>query len=158
MVVVRQESGSRVVYIANLGDTRAILSKNGLAERMTYDHRGTDQSEIERVKSVGGIVVDGRVGGVLAITRAFGDHSLKGKGVIAKPYIKKHVLRQSDKYMVIASDGVWDSMEDQDAINFCKEDASTKDIARAIVKASIDKGSKDNTSCLVMKFHSSSTF
>ena len=114
--------------------------------------------EIERVTQAGGFVIDGRVGATLAITRAFGDHSLKGKGVIAKPFIKKHQLRSTDKYLVIASDGVWDSMEDQDAINYCKEECSTKDIAQAIVKGAIDKGSKDNTSCLVIRFHSPAPF
>ena len=79
-----------MLYVANLGDTRAVMSKNGIAERMSYDHRGTDPAEIERVKSCGGVVVDGRAGGTLAITRAFGDHSLKKGGVIAKPTIKKH--------------------------------------------------------------------
>jgi serine/threonine protein phosphatase PrpC len=79
---------------------------------MSYDHRATDPAEIERVKSIGGYVVDGRVGGSLAITRAFGDHNLKKQGVVANPFIKKHVLRASDKFLIIASDGVWDSMED----------------------------------------------
>jgi len=107
---------------------------------------------------MGGIVVDGRVGGTLAITRAFGDHSLKKGGVIAKPYIKKHVIRSVDKCLVVASDGVWDSMEDQDAVNYCRDEVSTKDIAQAIVKGAIEKGSKDNTSCLVIRFNSSGPF
>ncbi len=94
----------------------------------------------------------------MAITRAFGDHSLKKDGVIAKPFIKKHVLRSTDKFLLIASDGVWDSMEDQDAINYCKEECSAKDIAQAIVKGAIDRGSKDNTSCMVIRFHSTSPF
>lgn len=51
---------------------------------------------------------ENRVGGTLAITRAFGDHSLKKDGVIAKPFINKLVLRPCDKFLVIASDGVWD--------------------------------------------------
>ena len=98
------------------------------------------------------------MGGSLAITRAFGDHSLKKDGVIAKPWIKKHVLRSTDKFMVIASDGVWDSMEDQDAINYCKDEFSSKDVAQAIVRGALDRGSKDNTSCLVIKFNSLSPF
>ena len=69
------------------------------------------------------------MGGSLAITRAFGDHSLKRDGVIAKPYIKKHVLRSSDRYLVVASDGVWDALEDQDAINFCRDELNCKEIA-----------------------------
>lgn len=150
--------GQKVVYVANVGDTRAVMSKNGIAERMSYDHKASDQGEIDRIKAGNGIVLDNRVGGTLAITRAFGDHSLKKAGVIANPYIKKHVLKNSDKFLIIASDGVWDALEDQDAVNYCKEDCSTKDIAQAIVKGSLDKGSKDNISCLVIRFHSTAPF
>lgn len=56
--------------------------------------------------------MENRVGGSLAVTRAFGDHGLKKEGVIANPYINKHVLKPFDKCVVIASDGVWDVLED----------------------------------------------
>jgi serine/threonine protein phosphatase PrpC len=102
-----------VLYIANLGDTRAVLMTGAsTAERLSYDHKSTDRAEVERVKRDGGIIMDDRVGGALAITRAFGDHALKKDGVIAKPYIKKHMLRPTDRYLVVASDGVWDVLED----------------------------------------------
>ena len=156
VVIVRQEMGNKVLYVANLGDTRAVLcSNNGISTRMSYDHRGTDPQEIERVRRDGGVIIEGRVGGSLAITRAFGDHSLKKDGVSAKPFIKKHILRPNDKVLVIASDGVWDSMEDQDAANYCRDEFNSKDIAQAIVKGALEKGSKDNTSCLAIKFNSS---
>ncbi len=121
--------GQKVFYVANVGDTRAVLSKNGIAERMSYDHKATDVGEIERIRAGNGIVYENRVAGTLAITRAFGDHSLKKAGVIANPYIKKQVLKNSDKFLIVASDGVWDGLEDQEAVNYCKEDCSTKDIA-----------------------------
>ena len=79
---------------------------------MSQDHKGTDFAEIERIKSGGGILFDGRVGGSLAVTRALGDHSLKSNGVIAKPYIQKHLLKTGDKFLIIACDGVWDVLED----------------------------------------------
>jgi serine/threonine protein phosphatase PrpC len=53
-----------------------------------------------------------RVGGTLAVTRAFGDHSLRKLGVIPTPHVKKYALRPSDGYLVIASDGLWDIMSD----------------------------------------------
>ena len=56
--------------------------------------------------------MENRVGGSLAVTRAFGDHALKSTGVTAKPFINKHILRPFDKFMVIASDGVWDVLTD----------------------------------------------
>jgi len=49
-------------------------------------------------------------------------------------------------------------MEDQDAVNYCIEDNKTKDIAKAIVKGAIDRGSKDNTSCIVIRFNSTSPY
>jgi protein phosphatase PTC1 len=113
MVLLRVETGRKVLYIANLGDTRAVLvSGASTAERMSYDHKSTDKAEADRVRRDGGIIMDDRVGGALAITRAFGDHALKKDGVIAKPYIKKHFLRPSDRCLVIASDGIWDVLDD----------------------------------------------
>lgn len=56
--------------------------------------------------------MDGRVAGGLAITRALGDMAYKNFGVTAVPYVVKHVLRPFDKHLVIASDGVWDTVND----------------------------------------------
>lgn len=103
-------------------------------------------------------MLDNRVGGVLAVTRAFGDHSLKKSGVISVPHVVKYALKPFDKFLVIASDGVWDELSDQDAINYCKDDVSCKQIANAIVKAALDKGSKDNISCIVVRFNSNNIF
>ena len=67
-----------------------------------------------------------RVGGVLAVTRAFGDFSIRGSGVISVPHIRKVVLAPSDTHVVIASDGVWDELSDGDAANYCRQDSSSK--------------------------------
>ena len=106
-----------------------------------------------RVKSGGGIILDNRLGGVLAVTRAFGDHALTKVGLIAEPHIVKYTIKPFDKYLVIASDGVWDELSDQDSIGCCHEDISTKQIAQQIVKNSLTKGSKDNISVIVLKFN-----
>ena len=67
-----------------------------------------------------------RVGGVLAVSRAIGDFSMRNSGLISVPTIKKRMLKASDKFIVIASDGVWDELSDQDAVNYCKEEFSSK--------------------------------
>ena len=52
-----------------------------------------------------------RLGGVLAVTRAFGDIALKTHGLISKPDVKKIPLRLHHRYVIIASDGLWDYVQ-----------------------------------------------
>ena len=68
------------------------------------------------------------------------------------PHIVKYTLKPFDKFLVLASDGIWDELSDQDAINYCNEDMPTQKIAQTLVKTAIEKGSKDNISCIVIKF------
>lgn len=49
--------------------------------------------------------------GVLAVTRAFGDYSLKQVGLTAAPEVKKMEIRLSHKYLVVGSDGLWDFVD-----------------------------------------------
>jgi len=65
------------LYCINLGDSRAIICRKGQATDLSQDHKASLHSEINRIKLKGGFVMGGRVGGRLAITRAFGDHELK---------------------------------------------------------------------------------
>lgn len=73
--------------MANVGDSRAVLCRNGTALDLTTEHRvygpgAAVRSEVERVIAAGGWVNDGRVCDVLAVSRAFGDSDLKGEGLI----------------------------------------------------------------------------
>ena len=126
VAVVRREINHNVLYVSNAGDTRAVLSNNGQAQRLSKDHKATDPQEVERVKAEGGQIMDGRVGGGLAITRAIGDHAFKNFGVTCVPYTVRHVLRPFDKFLVIATDGIWDTVSDEEAISLCREDLDTK--------------------------------
>lgn len=61
-------------------------------------------------RRLGGFILAGRVGGQLAITRSVGDHALRQEGVIPTPFIRKQILRPTDRWLIIATDGVWDSI------------------------------------------------
>lgn len=138
------ESAHRVLYIANVGDTRAVLSRNGVEERLSIDHRLSEKSEKERVQSTGGLILNDRVGGTLILTRAFGDHALKDSGVIANPTIRKHFIRPFDRFVVIASDGVYDTLSDQDVVGYCDIEEPTDKITKNIIEKAIETGSQDN--------------
>lgn len=67
------------VCVGHVGDCRLVLAKrNGDIETITSDHRLDLMSERERILQLGGRVVNNRVNGVMAITRAFGDLEFKG--------------------------------------------------------------------------------
>ena len=46
VAIVRREINHNVLYVGNVGDTRAVLSKNGTAERLSIDHKATDIQEV----------------------------------------------------------------------------------------------------------------
>lgn len=96
----------RVLYTANVGDARIILCRGGKALRLSYDHKGSDEVEGKRIAAAGGLILNNRVNGVLAVTRALGDAYMK-KLVTGHPYTTETVIQpDSDEFMIIACDGV----------------------------------------------------
>jgi len=62
---------------ANAGDSRTVLSKGGRAIDMSEDHKPELATELSRIQRSGGFVEDGRVNGMLALSRALGDFEYK---------------------------------------------------------------------------------
>lgn len=64
-------------FFGNCGDTRSVINRNGRAVDITRDQKASEPDEIARIAEAGGYVNNGRVLGVLAVSRAFGDANLK---------------------------------------------------------------------------------
>lgn len=96
----------RVLYTANVGDARIILCRSGKALRLSYDHKGSDENEGRRIANAGGLILNNRVNGVLAVTRALGDTYMKDL-VTGHPYTTETVIQpELDEFIIIACDGV----------------------------------------------------
>lgn len=96
----------RVLYTANVGDARIVLCRNGKALRLSYDHKGLDENEGRRIAKAGGLILNNRVNGVLAVTRALGDSYLKDL-VTGHPYTTETVIQpDQDEFLILACDGV----------------------------------------------------
>lgn len=149
--IVGKSQNERVLYCANLGDTRAVMISQNSYKRLSKDHKGTESDEIKRVISSGGSIQFGRVLGELMVTRAYGDHRLKKHGVIAIPTVSVHTITEKDKWLVMASDGVWDVIEDSDLVGFSLCVKTSEEFSRYIVKMAYFRGSRDNISCIVGK-------
>jgi serine/threonine protein phosphatase PrpC len=105
--LVRPEGDARVLYSANVGDARVVLCRRGgQAQRLSYDHKATDESEAHRVTIAGGFILRKRVMGILSVTRSFGDHAMKTH-VIGRPHVETATLDEGDEFCIIACDGVW---------------------------------------------------
>jgi len=66
------------LYCANSGDSRACLClKNGKVIELSWDHKPENDIETKRIKAAGGFIEDGRVQGIIAVSRAIGDWEYK---------------------------------------------------------------------------------
>ncbi|GAV08414.1 hypothetical protein RvY_18106 [Ramazzottius varieornatus] len=119
-----------VLYVANVGDSRCVVSQNGQAVDMSIDHKPDDPLETARINRAGGKVTsDGRVNNGLNLSRALGDHNYKRNEeldlseqmISAKPDVRTLALNSSHDFMVIACDGIWNSMSSQQVVDFVKE-------------------------------------
>lgn len=113
---------NKLQYIANLGDSRAVLCNSGRPIFSTSDHTADVPTEQERITNAGGHVSYGRVNGNLAVSRALGDvHYKKNKGkepmhqlVSSEPEIFIRERNPSDEFLILACDGLWDVMSNEE--------------------------------------------
>ncbi|XP_050310758.1 probable protein phosphatase CG10417 isoform X2 [Anthonomus grandis grandis] len=118
------------LYVANAGDSRCIVCRNGKAVEMSFDHKPEDEPEKERIVKAGGrVTADGRVNGGLNLSRAIGDHAYKQNKelsdkeqmITAFPDVKTLTINPAeDEFMVLACDGIWNYMSSQEVVDFVK--------------------------------------
>nr|CCA22084.1 calcium/calmodulindependent protein kinase kinase pu [Albugo laibachii Nc14] len=152
-------SGVTKVHVGNIGDCRAVLSsKDGLALEITRDHKASNPAEKERVEKSGGFVHNGRLDGILAISRGFGDLAHKQDGhLIATPDVYEHVVTPEDEFLLLASDGLFDVLTSQQAVNFiAKKLRMHGDVqlaAQELLLKAQQYFSHDNTSVIIIAFN-----
>eukprot|EP00587_Corethron_hystrix_P010002 CAMPEP_0113322784 /NCGR_PEP_ID=MMETSP0010_2-20120614/15837_1 /TAXON_ID=216773 ORGANISM="Corethron hystrix, Strain 308" /NCGR_SAMPLE_ID=MMETSP0010_2 /ASSEMBLY_ACC=CAM_ASM_000155 /LENGTH=228 /DNA_ID=CAMNT_0000181401 /DNA_START=331 /DNA_END=1014 /DNA_ORIENTATION=- /assembly_acc=CAM_ASM_000155 len=134
--LIERTPSHTTLYAANCGDARAVLSRNGVARRLTHDHKADDPEEIARIETAGGFIIRNRVLGILAVSRSLGDHALK-EYVIGQPFLFDIVLEDTDKFVILACDGVWDVMTDQNAVDIIKKFSDPHDKKDSEKKASL---------------------
>ncbi|XP_030488886.2 probable protein phosphatase 2C 72 isoform X1 [Cannabis sativa] len=143
------------LIIANLGDSRAILGtrteNNEIkAVQLTTDLKPSIPSEADRIRSCNGRVLalknEPHIERVwlpmedapgLAMSRSFGDFLLKDHGVISVPDVTFHRLTPNDQFMVLATDGVWDVLSNNEVACIVLEAKSEEEAARGVVEGAM---------------------
>ncbi|KAL5571125.1 hypothetical protein UlMin_023150 [Ulmus minor] len=146
-------NGQKLV-VANVGDSRAVICKNGVAKQLSVDHEPSREKRL--IESRGGFVSNlpgdvPRVDGQLAVARAFGDKSLKIH-LSSEPDIDVLPIEEGTECIILASDGVWKVMSNQEAVECVKNIKDAHSAAKHLIEEALSRKSKDDISCIVVKF------
>ncbi|XP_067898007.1 integrin-linked kinase-associated serine/threonine phosphatase 2C isoform X1 [Heterodontus francisci] len=160
------------LYVANLGDSRAILcrvnktSKKVTALPLVKEHNPTQYDERMRIQKAGGTVRDGRVMGVLEVSRSIGDGQYKHCGVISIPDIRRCQLTRNDRFILLACDGLFKVFSPDEAILFVSailedktliarpgkaaEDVRFEAACNRLASEAVRRGSADNVTIILI--------
>lgn len=138
-------------WVLNVGDSRSVkCNKLNIAEQLSQDHKPNSPEEKFRIEELGGkIEFDGsdwRIGN-LSLSRAFGDLDCSPY-VTHLPQIYKYKINSGDKFVIVACDGLWDVVSNQDAVEFINELLMNKkfkgNYAKKLAEHAYTVGSLDN--------------
>ncbi len=142
------------IFCINVGDSRCILGKYSEKENkwsymnLSRDHKPSEPDEMARIKNCGGIVEsfrdnsgnlvgpervwnsDWNIG--LAMSRSFGDEVGHKVGIVVDPEILEHFLEKEDKFIVLASDGIWEFISNEEVVDIIKDYYLENNIQSAI--------------------------
>lgn len=139
----------RKLYTANVGDSRIVLFRNGRSIRLTYDHKASDVLEMQRIEQAGGLIMKSRVNGMLAVTRSLGDKFFDNL-VVGNPFTTSVEILPSDKFLILACDGLWDVIGDQEACELISNSDDPDDAAKLLVRLALERGTTDNVTVMVI--------
>jgi len=148
---IQNNKFEKFLACANVGDSKSYLITNDQIIKISKDHICKDKNEVERIKKNGGIVFNGRVFGTLMLTRSIGDREMKDYGVCSTPFVNIIKIMDNFKYIIIASDGIWDVIDDDELYNISKLNLNCDEMSKKIIDFSLEKNSMDNLSCIVIK-------
>ncbi|KAJ6680023.1 PROTEIN PHOSPHATASE 2C 49-RELATED [Salix purpurea] len=155
----------RLLMVANAGDCRAVLCRNGEAIDMSQDHKPIYPSERRRVEELGGYIDNnGFLNGVLSVSRALGDWDMKlprgsPSPLVSEPEFQQLFLTEEDEFLIIGCDGIWDVMSSQQAVSLVRRGLRRHDdpdqCARDLAKDALRRDTFDNLTVIIVCFASS---
>ncbi|KAL4434456.1 hypothetical protein ABPG75_000897 [Micractinium tetrahymenae] len=151
----QQQQQHMMLAVANLGDSRALLCRDGRAVVLTRDHTADLPDERARVAAAGGACSmragSWRVGEAgLQVTRSIGDADLKAQGVSAEAETAELALSPADSFLIVATDGLWDKISNDEAVALVHDTVKHPAMcAQRLVTEALARGGADNVACLV---------
>jgi protein phosphatase 1L len=157
------------LIIANVGDSRAVICKGGNAVALSTDHKPNRADERQRIEEAGGVLMCDHtwiVGDLVTLpktniwvtcaaqlSRAFGDSKFKPHKVIADTEIEEDTIEEGVDFRVLATAGPWNVVSNQEAVSMVQSIPDAKEAARFLIEEAFGRGSNDNITCVVVRFH-----
>jgi serine/threonine protein phosphatase PrpC len=142
---------NKVIYCAFIGDVNCIVISKTKARKLTKNHTIEDKDERKRIENIGGVIYDEKIYGQENLTRAFGMFNLKQYGITCIPETVKITLNPLDRYVIIGTKGVFESLTDGDLLNLCNNTESTDTIIKNIVQNCINRFTRENLGIIAIK-------
>lgn len=143
--------------IINLGDCRlCIVYKNGLVKAVTSDHKPDQEAEKIRIEKIGGEIYLDTEGtcriGDLSVSKAFGDGD-NAPYISQKPDVFYKKICNMTKYVVMACDGLWDVIENDELFILLEElkKNNRTNLAIGLATEALKRGTTDNVSVIVIE-------
>ncbi|KAH1097065.1 hypothetical protein J1N35_013986 [Gossypium stocksii] len=151
------------ITVASVGDSQCIFdSANGGIYYLSADHRlDCNEEERERITASGGDIGRLNAGcgteigplrcwpGGLCLSRSIGDRDV-GEFIVPVPYIKKIKMSTAGGRLIISSDGVWDALSAEAALDCCRGMPPEAAAAQIVKEALQANGLRDDTTCIVI--------
>ena len=130
--VVYIDKSKKKIFVANAGDSRCVMGKNGKAVEMSIDHKPESQTEIDRITKSGSTISEGRVDGNLNLTRSLGDLKYKQRehlkpeeqAITANPDTYEFELEKGVDFILMGCDGIWEKKSNEEAVEWTYEQIS----------------------------------
>jgi serine/threonine protein phosphatase PrpC len=166
------------IYVANAGDSRCVLCKNKQTIPMSEDHKPDLPREKNRIYNAGGFIEDGRVKGILNLSRSLGDLEYKLNKAISPseqmitcvPDTRVEKISSDTEFLIIACDGIWDCLTSEKAVSIFREKIVNpttnkpqkaklgkviSDVLDSIIATDLNNSDgigSDNMTCMVIQF------
>ena len=163
--VIVFQIGDKIIC-ANVGDSRAILVKGEKGKTiipLSVDQKPDSPEEKKRIESAGGEVAqyedDGEKSGPfrvwakgeaypgIAMSRSIGDFVASSLGVIPEPICFEETIDKDTKFIILASDGIWEFLNNKKVVNIVWPFYEKKDpegACKALIKEATDWWNKED--------------
>ncbi|EJD52319.1 L domain-like protein [Auricularia subglabra TFB-10046 SS5] len=141
----------KTIFVANVGDALAVISRNGVASLLSTKHDPLDRNETVRIRAAEAWVSPkGMVNDESDVSRSFGLFHLL-PAVNSRPSVAQWDLSEFDEFLIIGNRGLWEFMSYQTAVDIARTLHDPLLASQKLRDFAISYGAEGSTMVMVIK-------